>query len=720
MQPNPRLSSKTLPKTDDGGVTQFVEVFPVKVDQLPPLTAYIVRLVEDSLSSSEFNRLGALFVTKLRTMHTGTWLWANSRVITDSPPPVIKLVELLHQLHTENYNVFGWIAALEEDYAWSATPEAISDYVMRGRIAALEKQIEADLANTAYGIKNTLVEREHRIRAWMVNNQPALSVAVITRLLYEPELKLYAKTLKDTEQLIGMWVADKTSTSSGEIIKIVGSLRENRERLLNLAQRDTMREIINAASEDTLVVRVQIGYQEYDFVADALRLLIRVEDAEKFHIKPQMIEQALSLKPAMRAQMIKVVSSVIKSANLIDHAYRSSDYPDLFVDSKPDANLAFGDGKVRPLDPDNLPKDFLKNGAHKRLPKFETNPIRIVVINTLSDEVDDFVEAIKRSMQREYGFKLELIRERKVRVVTQANLESAVRLLAKENADLVVVFLPDEEADDEDEAVGDRYARAQTIGRGIPCLILHEATMHKPEVMPDIVMGIIARAGNIPYLLHDPLTYADRVVGLHLVRQHKKDGEHLTGISRIYSSSGELIRAQIASSPQKDGKGIPPALMARLLPPDHIGERKVVLHHDGKLKREVMLSLQTWEKQTGATFLPVEIVRRGIPRLYSMKKVGGILPPEWGSTFRLNDNEAFLVTALAPGEITPLPLHIRTEAALSIENAIHSVMSFTLFHYGALRLPKLPVTIHNNDFLESAIMRGVMPIPLESTVPFWL
>ena len=66
------------------------------------------------------------------------------------------------------------------------------------------------------------------------------------------------------------------------------------------------------------------------------------------------------------------------------------------------------------------------------------------------------------------------------------------------------------------------------------------------------------------------------------------------------------------------------------------------------------------------------------------------------------------------------PLHIRCEPPLTIEEAAHSVLLFTLFHYGALKPPKLPVTVHNADPVEAGILRGIMPSEIESSIPFWL
>ena len=716
------MMAKTTPSPINNA-PQFVEVFPIKTDAIPPLTAYQMRLVGE-LTPAEQTWIGTRLVAKLRAAHPGYWFWASLRVITDSPPPIFNLIHTLDQLRAEQPDIYNWIELLEEDYAWGATPEAITDYVMRGPVQALERPISEALAKTAYGIKNTLVEREHRIRAWEVDGQPALSLAVVTRLLYEPEFGVYAATLKDPDELIGLLAADKTSTTIGEITKIVGKVKDSRERLLKESKRDLMREQIAAAPDDALVVRMLVGYDELDYVATALRLLIRVEDAEKFAIKPQMIERALSLQPAMRAQLVKVVSEIVKGAHLIDKAFTSASQPDLFVSSKPDVTLRFGENKSRELDPEKLPRDFQTLGAHTRLSKYEREPIRAVVINTLADEeeVAFFVEALKRAMSREYGFTLDIVRERKVRVVTQANLESAVRLLAKEDTPLVIVFLADEESDDEDEAIGDRYARVQTIGRGLSCLIIHEGTMHKPEAMPDIVMGILARTGNTPYLLQEPIPYADRVVGLHLIRQHKKDGDHITGIARIFRADGGLIKAIIAGSLANEGdegEGLPDALLEKLLPREHIKGQRVMIHHDGRLKRDVMLSLDQWEQANGASFAAVEIVRRGIPRIYALKQ-GKIEPPEWGSTFRLSDTEAFLVSSFAAADMTPQPIHLRVEPPLTIDQAIHSVMTFSLFHYGALRQPKLPITIHHSDLIELSIARGVMPVPFVSDLPFWL
>jgi argonaute-like protein implicated in RNA metabolism and viral defense len=99
----------------------------------------------------------------------------------------------------------------------------------------------------------------------------------------------------------------------------------------------------------------------------------------------------------------------------------------------------------------------------------------------------------------------------------------------------------------------------------------------------------------------------------------------------------------------------------------------------------------------------------------------GMQRPPRGSAFRLNDYEAFLVSSPPPfADMTPYPLHIRSEPPFGIEQALHSVLSLTLLHFGSLRTPRLPVTIHYSDEIAGLALQGIKPKNLEGTLPFWL
>ncbi|HVU13714.1 MAG TPA: hypothetical protein VHD90_20700 [Phototrophicaceae bacterium] len=685
----------------------FGEIFPILTEALPALTAY--RLKMQGVESP--SRVGTKLAERLAEAFGGSWVWSMGKLITDAPPNPVNLIMAIDE--ARGHKAFQHLETIEEDFQWQPTAEELAGYVVRGPVAQFEDTILEALSRTVYTIKGSRIQREYHLRTWAVNDAPALSVTVVSRLLYEPDLQAYLEKLTTPSEVIGLWVADKTSQLQGEVIKLVGLLDEQRERLLELTQRSTTRQIVENADGKHWVVRVLSGAREYDYVADALDLVIRPEDIQQFAINQQQIEKALHLKPALHAQMVKLVSDILKEARLIGAAYSTQNAPQLYQSGAPQANLLFGKSKIRPHNALKLAADFKENGVYQVPDKLKQEPLRVVVINTLADEVSDFLEALKRAMSKDYNLALEVVRERNMRVISQTNLESAVRLLQKETSDLVLVFLPDETESDEEETVSDRTTRVQTIGRGLPCLIVNEASMNRPEDMPQIVMGLIARARAIPFLLADPLPYADRVIGLHLVYHSKREGEVVTGISRIYGSDGQFLRAVIASAPSSEG--LPDDLLNQLFPRDLLKDKRIIVHGDGKLKRNTLRSIGAWEDELNATILPVEVIRAGVPRLYAFN-AGKIEPPHWGSVFRLNENEAFVQST----ETTIQPLHVRCEPPLTIEQATHSVLLFTLLHYGALKSPKLPVTIHNAEAIETGILRGIIPTDLVTEVPFWL
>ena len=475
----------------------FAEVFPILTDTLPPLTAYRLSVT----SGESLRRLGTKLAAWLGETFGGFWVYSSGRLITDAPPNPVKLVMALDTARSEQRRSFGHVEGVEEDFHWQPSADEIADYVVRGPVALVEDAILEALARTVYTIRNARIEREYHLRTWAIDAAagaaPALSVSVISRLLYEPDLQAYLDTLEKPSEVVGLWVTDKTSRVQGEVIKLVGKLDEHRERLLELTQREATRALTEAAPGDHWVVRVLAGSREYDYVADALDLVIRPEDISQFAINHAQIEKALHLKPALHAQMVKLVADVIKEANLIGSAYSTQNTPAIFHGEAPKPNLIFGDNRVRPFNPAKLTIDFADSGAQHLPARLSSEPLRVVVINTLGEEVGLFLEALKRVLERDYQLALEVVRERNMRVISQANLESAVRLLQKETSDLVLVFLPDE-ADDEDEGISDRTARTQVIGRGLPCLTISAATLNHPEAMTNVVMGLIARAGAAP------------------------------------------------------------------------------------------------------------------------------------------------------------------------------------------------------------------------------
>ncbi len=701
-----------------GSDSLFAEVFPVRQEAIPPLIPY--RLVM-SEGDSAARRIGARTADLLRQVFGGFWSWIGGHLLNDAPLSPADLATFVEDARAAYPRVFAALQAIEPDGGWQPTPAQIADWLARGPIAALEPRILDALRSAMFTIKNARIAREYRIRTWTIDDAPALSVSVISRLLYEPDLTAYLAAQSDPTAIVGLWAADKLTGMQGEIVKLVGQLREQRARLLDMTSNPAMRDLIAAAPDDGWVVRVASGIRDYDYAVDALDLVIRPDDISQFAINRTLLDRALHLKPAAHAQMVRLVSDVLKSAGLIDRAYnnRPDGAPHLFRAFSPTLQVRWGDGRARAFSATKAGADFAEHSAALPSPALAARPLRVALIDAAPEGAKDFLEALRRATERMAGVPLEVARVRDMRVISQTNIDSAVRLLAKENADVLIIALPDDtdSGDDlpDDDTVSERYARQQTIGRGLPTLIVPESVMQNPDAMPHIVMGLIARAGSAPYLAAEPLPFADHVIGLSLFYQDKRDGEHVTGIARIYTSEGRLVAHRVNSAAVGKGEGVPEALLATLLPRQILRGGRAVLHIDGRLPRDAGLAIGRWEDALDATFTTVEIIRAGAPRLYALRG-GTIAPPERGSAFRLNAHEAFVITA----DSSVQPLHIRTEAPLSIEEAIESVMRFALLHYGAIRPPRLPVTLYQMETIAAGIARGIFPAQIEGSFPYWL
>ena len=95
--------------------------------------------------------------------------------------------------------------------------------------------------------------------------------------------------------------------------------------------------------------------------------------------------------------------------------------------------------------------------------------------------------------------------------------------------------------------------------------------------------------------------------------------------------------------------------------------------------------------------------------------------PAKGSIFKVNEREAIVVSSLPIHKnSTPRPLQIRTLGGLTIEEAVHSVLSMTLLHHGSMLAPRLPITLHYSDKIGYLALHGIKPSRLDGNLPFWM
>lgn len=705
-----KARNNDMPKTD-----LFVEVFPIERQRIPQLTAYTPIFTQAPTSI-----IGEKLAYRLSRTFAGVWVWVDGHILTNESVSPVQMDITLDLLRNQVPDWYAHLEAVQEDARWRRTASAAAQYVAHTAVREAESEIRDVLKPMGRRIPNGYILRDYLVSTWVAEADPALSLSIRSHIAYDRNAGQYISQTSPDEA-IGLCVMDRTAASMiGTIIGISGTLGDQREALLELTRRDVMRRFINAAPDEDVVVQVQSsGGNEYEYPASALRLLIRPnepEDWERFGIPVDAATNAMHLAPDVRAKIVSMVSDVLKNRGIIGNAYNSRQNDDLFAMMDFMPSLVFADKRVRPYVSKTLATDFVQNGLFERHQRFENKPIRLGVINTLDDGADDFVEALSRQLEKDFGYEINLIKQRNVRVVNEKNIASAVRVVEKEDPHVILAFFADAmgELDANYEAL-----KSLTLGKGIASHAIYETTMHNPDAMDLVIMGVLAKTGNVPFALAEPLEYADFVVGLDVVREQLTRGDRIVVMARIYRRDGAFVQYLMATEELDSGDPIPLAVWQAIFPEDIFAEKHIILHYDGYMPQDVLDRLHRWASVLNSRFLPIEILHRDVPRLYGLE--GGITQAPWGSVFRVNDAEAFVVSSEPAQGSTPLPLYLRVpDMSLPIEQAIYSVLAWTLLHYGTLGTPKLPVTIQHAEDMAQWLARGILPDNTVGDVPFWL
>lgn len=703
-------------------IDMFTEIFPVQLGVLPRLSAYKL-----DIRGGDFSTVGGKLSYRLRKRFPGHWVWTNGQLLTDTYQDKAEIMRVVEELWHEQPSIFRGLVDVLENVTAKPSPQMQSDFVTRGMFADIDEQIRQLLVSKTQDLGNARVERVYEVRGWVVGGKPTVSISVSSHIIHKQDLKAYFAThLQKPQDLIGLFVRDKTSTLKGEITEIAGEMKAERVRLLALTQREEMQEIIDMAPDDELVVSVRAERDTYDYPISALQIIVRTMDYNRFGINSQQALKLLRIEPGTRSRFVREIADIAKRYKLIGDAYNSRDFPPLFVAGKDvgfTPRLCFGGNHIEEYQERNIRRSLLDYGLYRRADKFrDNNAIKIGMINALdSTDPKIFWSQIENELQHLH-FSMDVVGNEHIKSLQRGNLEQAVESLEESKPDILIALLPDEYDEDDEEWGAYHHFKSLTVGRGIASQVVYESTISRQYAIANIVLGVLGKTGNIPFVLAEPLPYADLVVGIDIARERKKrlpGSINATAITRIYFSNGEFLRYVIHDTPL-EGETVPTNVLQSLFPASEFRGKRVVIHRDSYFRGNEKGALLEWAKNIGAEFYPVEVIKAGAPRLYAARQ-GQFLQPPKGSIFKLSAIEGLLVSSLPPfTNATPKPLRIRTEAPLTIEQAIHSVLSMTLLHYGSLRPPRLPVSIHYSDRIAYLALKGIKPKDLEGNIPFWL
>jgi len=705
--------------------TIVAEIYAVKQETLPELNAWLPKI-----DSEDSQSVGWKMAYRLRNRMGGTWIWGEGRLVTDQSVTDDDMQDALKAFWNGSGGDFGNVISIVVDPDWKPNTLTIADFVASGLASLRHWDIKNLLQKYNRNISRARIEREHYVRGWDLNGVPVISISVSSTIASTVNFAKHARELSSDmhERVLGLFVRDKTSTMRGEIVRVIGKLRDHRARLLQLTKRKKMIEAINNASDEDLVVKIASGNNDYDYITSVLEIVVRTKDYKRLQIDGHQALRSLQIESDHRLAVVQEIGDVLANAGYIyPNPLSDMDMPDRFTSASDigfQSTVKLGDGYSCQGDARTILRELKRHPVYRRSPNFEEDgAIKVGVLNFMGEDerVRDYLIAIRQEI-RQIQFDIDFTTAERPDEGSQYEIEQAVDRLQQQTPHMIMVFVPGtpNEGDDED---GDFYhiLKGYMVGNNIQSQFIYERTLDKQYALSNIILGIIAKTGNVPYVLENSLPYADIVAGIDVARlatQRRSGSMSLPAVTRIYTSDGDFIRYILSEGPI-EGETLPRATLRKLFPSNLFAGKRVLVHRDGPFRGNEMKDLYDWGEEIGSEFILVEVIKSGVPRLYLDGAT--IQRPKKGDGVIINDREAFLVSSLPPHKkSTPRPLYVKTDGKIPIEQALHSVLALTLLHYGSVLQPRLPVTIHFSDRIGYLALQGVKPQNSEGDQPYWL
>lgn len=579
---------------------------------------------------------------------------------------------------------------------------------------------------------------------------PAISLTVKSEIRYMGTLLdlMQSEQLPSfkADDLIGLQVNMIGVSSSGTVRDFRGTLSENRDRLLRLSSNPKIQRIIRQSGDSDLVLAVQIGKGEklYDYPIQSLTPSITASTSKRFGVDYGALQKVVKKdliiirKNALREIHERLKPEYQKYGLTLKKSINSKQYTHLFyeLDSKlENVQLLFGNQKLSAQS--KTLAGLSAGGAYQN-----NNPdIRITSLRFCSGLVGLFIGGLEKQLEK-YQFKPFFVYKHKpssdfdfslsdmvsIKIEVERVLEEALSI----PSDICLVFLPDidRNLDETNEGSLYDYLYSRIIRRGISSQFIYEKTIKQSinNVLNNIVPGIIAKTGNIPYVFAEPLTIADRFIGLDVARKalsNRTGSINACATIRIYGQRGDLISYALEDS-SLEGEEIPQRVIEKVLPIDST-QKTTLVYRDGRFRGNEARSLRERADRLKAGLILVECVKSQVPRLYHLNKdfSDNLSSPPKGLAIHLSSHEAIVVSTQVSKNIglaRPLRLKVHELSdPVDLNNLIETTLKLTLLHYGSLKPPRLPIPIFGADRISGLRLKGIYPtMALHERRQFWL
>ncbi|MBD2384004.1 stem cell self-renewal protein Piwi [Cylindrospermum sp. FACHB-282] len=679
--------------------------------------------------------------------------------------------DILEQLFLEGFTDFS-------EQSWDFQEVPITQPVSPIIIAQLAYQVLKSsnpypfLSKIDFAKNNVEVRRTIKFWAETIEieniEEPAITLTIESKFLINKNLNEYYLKHPDSHNpdklLVGLRVQDRSHdiSSIGTITKLImDSTPEHREKLINQAKHEISKQALRDALSEKILVAVQFGKNKkvYEYGMAALRLRITPETASRFGADWGQLLKETKIPYQKRQELLvyykREADNALSASGYgfkLEQSINSRHYSELFWQppvSIENTKLIFGNGFT--YNQSQILVGLSKGGVYRRHETYlnPSRPIRITVLNLCDLTLDEFIDKLKVAL-KSYKFEGLFVTQSislKSLSGTEARVkaERAVNELMDTPPDIVLTFLPQCDRKADEQAGGSLYHTIYDllIRRQIASQIIYENTLKNAKdykyILQQVVPGILAKLGNLPFVLAEALQVADYFIGLDISRQSKaklSGTVNACASIRLYGKQGEFIRYRLEDA-LIEGEEIPKRVLERLLPAKELQDKTVLIYRDGRFCGQEVDNLLEWAKAIGCKLILVECRKSGIPRLYKMvdktitdNKVEKILTaPEKGLALRISSSEALLVTTQVTEKIGlafPLRLTIintNHPALISppIEEVVETTLKLTLLHHGALKTPRLPMPVYGAHKTAKLRLKGIYPSSmLEGDRQFWL
>ncbi|HBL12640.1 MAG TPA: stem cell self-renewal protein Piwi [Cyanobacteria bacterium UBA11162] len=565
------------------------------------------------------------------------------------------------------------------------------------------------------------------------------------------------------ELLIGLKVREIEKNSSATIIDLAGTIGdgERRQELIEKATGAISKQALEDAPDDQPLVVVEFGKnkKQFHYAMAAFRPCVTEDTANRFEVKHGDLLKETKIPYQKRKEYLALYKQKAEDAlavygfQLAVRCINNRQYSSLFFEPKFTLNqtkLLFGKGFIS--ERGKVLQGLSRGGVYRRHNDYQdiSREIRISILKIGDFKVKlSFLEEVCKRLNQ-YKFKslsfvdkpTNEIDKNRIKAVSinglsgaeaRARVEQAVDALITIPTDIVLTLLPqsDRHADQSEDGSFYSFVSSRLLRRGIASQVIYEETLKNTSnygnILHQVIPGILAKLGNLPFILADPLEIADYFIGLDISRASKKKGagsRNVCASVRLYDKRGEFIRYRLEDA-LTEGEEIDKRTIERFLPAADLSGKTVLIYRDGHFCGNEVKHLRERAKAIGAKFILVECIKSQIPRLYNSENLI-LKAPTRGLALRLSSHEAILVTTELKSEKMGLPYPLRLKIIpdqgqqVSIESLVEATLKLTLLHHGALKEPRLPVPLFGSDRIARRRLQGISPGALDGDRQFWL